>query len=204
MSSGRAARWFGRQWESPGAFPLPAGACPPLLGGQGEIMRKSDRVEARRALLQSALIALREAQATKTVHRVRAELDGDALDYGLIKGHELPYLTPDVWRVLIGGIERALQGDPDPFRLNLAGRKPRIDSSDIVEAVAGVLRAERRGVPRGDAIAIISGESGISVGLLRKALKDPDTLEQARILVGSYSPRLKALMNAAKQFTRQE
>jgi hypothetical protein len=167
-------------------------------------MRKSDRVEANRALLQSALIALRGAQATKIVQKGRAELDDEVLEYELIKGHELPYLTSDVWRVLLDGIERALQGDPDPFGLKITGKPPAFSRQELIDAIAAVLLAENDGIPRMRAITTVAEKTRVSAGELRRALADDDEVRMARLQLKLYPQRAAMLLATIKQTSCQD
>jgi len=143
-------------------------------------LRKSEIVEKRRRKLESLLELLRVEEGTP--HFIKISLRGD---FG-VKEAYLPY---DYWVLLSSGIERALEGNPDPFGLKRPGRPQRFSRYEMFKAICDVLRAERDGMGRMAAVESSARKWGMKAITLRKAMKDERTIQYARLAIEESESR---------------
>lgn len=101
--------------------------------------------------------------------------------------HELD--APPDWDLLIDGIERALAGDDDPFRLRQRGRKPTYKTADLVRAVATVKLLRKRGESLEDARAHAAEKTGIGEETIRDAMRNDVIEVKASVLAALLALR---------------
>jgi hypothetical protein len=140
-------------------------------------LRKSEIVEIRRERLVRLLESLRVEEGTPRFLKV--SLRGDF-------GVKEAYLTDDDWALLVSGLERALEGQSDPFGLNRPGRPQRFSRDVLFRAVCSVLRAERGGMLRMAAIDSAAKRWGMKAITLRKAMADEKMIQYALLAIEEF------------------
>lgn len=144
-------------------------------------MNKHHLAGQRKVLLELWLKLLRDAEA-RTIHQAATEEPRQSLPLVITKP------SNDMMELLLGGIQRALDGDADPFGIQPPARgKVSPDTwPERVAAVAEVLTVigeiQRDGLPDGhrdyvaEAIGIVAGRRHVKLGesALREAYKDKE------------------------------
>jgi hypothetical protein len=146
----------------------------------GKSLRKSEIVETRRELLERLLELLRIEEGTPSF--IKISLRGEF-------GVKEAYLPSDYWAILLSGIERALEGQHDPFGLNRPGRPQRFSRDVVFKAICDVLRAERSGMGRLAAIDAAAKKWGMKAITLRKAMADEKLVQYARLAIEESESR---------------
>jgi hypothetical protein len=139
--------------------------------------RKSEIVETRRERLEHLLDLLRVEDGTPRF--IKITLMGDF-------GVKETYLPDDYWALLVGGIERALEGKHDPFGLKRPGSPLRFSRDEMFKAMCDVLRAEKGNTGRMAAIDAAAKKWGMKAITLRNAMKDQKMVEYARLAIEEF------------------
>ena len=140
-------------------------------------LRKSEIVETRRERLEHLLDSLRVEEGTPRFLKI--SLRGDF-------GVKEAYLPDDYLSLLVGGIERALEGKHDPFGLKRPGKPQQFSRDDVFKAMCDVLRAEKGGMGRMAAIDAAAKKWGMKAITLRGAMADKKMVEYARLATEEF------------------
>lgn len=125
-------------------------------------LRTHAEIEVRRAMLAELVAKLRRAELLCAY-----KLVPQAQDMTLVG-----QVLPGQLKFLIEGLERALAGDADPFRLSARGRKPDYAANLLTAATAYALLRQRDGHSLEEARAEAAEAFGMSAETVRDALRD--------------------------------
>lgn len=143
-------------------------------------MNKHDLADARRQLLirwRSKLIDALNRQARE----LGEQFDPESSDHFTPPPLRVPMPSGDMIELLLGGIDNALEGKPDPFGIEppKRGIKPLKSRQQMIDIVAAVLsengKKQRTVVPR-MFLNDLARKHGLSTDTLEKAMKDKSLL----------------------------
>lgn len=150
-------------------------------------MNKHDLAAAHRELLQRWLVIINDAKKLQEneLERLLEQSPGQSVSPPLLK---IPSPSSDMLNLLIGGIEKALDGNADPFGIKEPrGIKPKNNRQEMIAIVAFVISESQKHKAKGekDPVTQAIGEAAerfnLSVDTVKKAHEDSDLVGLAKL-----------------------